>query len=149
MVHLRLRRLLPFLRVLALALFALGLVLQPVMAAVGEMHELAHDPSGTHSHDLHVDELDAELATAGAQNQGGAKTLHVLLPFSRGCGATAALLPVVNPLNVISLSGRLALAPATPSLQGSLTPQDKPPHFMMPRPPPDAHSEHTSNQMKN
>src|SRR3546814_2225034 len=73
MVHLRLRRLLPFLRVLALALFALGLVLQPVMAAVGEMHELAHDPSGTHSHDLHVDELDAELAAAGEQNQGGAK----------------------------------------------------------------------------
>src|SRR3546814_1410247 len=70
MVHLRLRRLLPFLRVLALALFALGLVLQPVMAAVGEMHELAHDPSGTHSHDLHVDELDAELAAAGEQNQG-------------------------------------------------------------------------------
>src|SRR3546814_10924858 len=83
MVHLRLRRLLPFLRVLALALFALGLVLQPVMAAVGEMHELAHDPSGTHSHDLHVDELDAELAAAGEQNQGGAKTTHVLLHFSQ------------------------------------------------------------------
>src|SRR3546814_12447706 len=85
MVHLRLRRLLPFLRVLALALFALGLVLQPVMAAVGEMHELAHDPSGTHSHDLHVDELNAELAAAGEQNQGGAKTLHVLLHFSHCC----------------------------------------------------------------
>src|SRR3546814_13838483 len=67
------------------------------MAAVGEMHELAHDPSGTHSHDLPVDELDAELAAAGEQNQGGAKTLHVLLHFSPWCGQTAALLSVLKP----------------------------------------------------
>ena len=130
MVHLRLRRLLPFLRVLALALFALGLVLQPVMAAVGEMHELAHDPSGTHSHDLHVDELDAELAAAGEQNQGGAKTLHVLLHFSHCCGATAALLPVLKPLPVMPLSGRLAIAKTPIPLQARLTSPFKPPIFV-------------------
>src|SRR3546814_1858911 len=72
--------------------------------------ELAHDPSGTHSHDLHADELDAELAAAGEQDQGGAKTLHVLLHFSHCCGATAALLPVLKPLPVMPLSGRLAIA---------------------------------------
>src|SRR3546814_12473724 len=78
MTRFRPHRWLPLLRVFVLGLFALGLVLQPVTAAVGEMHELAHDPSGTHSHDLHADELDAELAAAGEQDQGGAKTLHVL-----------------------------------------------------------------------
>ena len=130
MVHLRLRRLLPFLRVLALALFALGLVLQPVMAAVGEMHELAHDPSGTHSHDLHAEELDAELAAAGEQDQGGAKTLHVLLHFSHCCGATAALLPVLKPLPIMPLSGRLTIAKTPMPLQARLTSPFKPPIFV-------------------
>src|SRR3546814_17293291 len=81
MTRFRPHRWLPLLRVFVLGLFALGLVLQPVTAAVGEMPELAHDPSGTHSHDLHDAELDAELAAAGAQDQGGAKTLHRLPPF--------------------------------------------------------------------
>src|SRR3546814_5762794 len=101
MTRFRPHRWLPLLRVFVLGLFALGLVLQPVTAAVGEMHELAHDPSGTHSHDLHAGELDAELAAAGEQDQGGAKTLHVLLHFSHCCGATAALLPVLKPLPVM------------------------------------------------
>ncbi|MGH8074154.1 MAG: hypothetical protein ACREO4_08790 [Lysobacter sp.] len=130
MTRLRLRRLLPFLRVLALGLFALGLVLQPVMAAMGEMHELGHDPSGTHSHDLHADELDAELAAAGEQDQGGAKTLHVLLHFSHCCGATAALLPVLKPLPIMPLSGRLTFAKTPMPLQARLTSPFKPPIFV-------------------
>src|SRR3546814_8363639 len=97
------------------------------MAAGGEMRELAHDPSGTHSHDLHVDELDAELAAAGEQNQGGAKTLHVLLHFSHCCGATAALLSVLKPLPVMPLSDRLAIAKAPIPLQARLTSPFKPP----------------------
>ena len=130
MTRLRLRRWLPFLRVLALGLFALGLVLQPVMAAMGEMHELAHDPSGTHSHDLHAEELDAELAAAGEQDQGGAKTLHVLLHFSHCCGATAALLPVLKPLPIMPLSGRLTIAKTPMPLQARLTSPFKPPIFV-------------------
>ena len=130
MTRLRLRRWLPFLRVLALGLFALGLVLQPVMAAMGEMHELAHDPSGTHSHDLHADELDAELATAGEQDHGGAKTLHVLLHFSHCCGATAALLPVLKPLPIMPLSGRVTFAKTPMPLQARLTSPFKPPIFV-------------------
>src|SRR3546814_1855640 len=59
MTRFRPHRWLPLLRVFVLGLFALGLVLQPVTAAVGEMHELAHDPPDTHSHDLHADGLDA------------------------------------------------------------------------------------------
>ncbi len=130
MIPFRPRRWLPLLRVLVLGLFALGLVLQPVMAAVGEMHELAHDPSGTHSHDQHADELDAELAAASEQDQGGAKTLHVLLHFSHCCGATAALLPVLKPLPVMPLSGRLAIAKTPIPLQARLASPFKPPIFV-------------------
>ena len=130
MMRLRPRRWLPLLRVLVLGLFALGLVLQPVMAAVGEMHELAHDPSGTHSHDLHADELDAELVAAGEQDQDGAKTLHVLLHFSHCCGATAALLPVLKPLPVMPLGGRLVIAKTPIPLQARLTSPFKPPIFV-------------------
>jgi len=130
MTRFRPHRWLPLLRVLVLGLFALALVLQPVMAAVGEMHELAHDPSGTHSHDLHTDELDVELAAAGEQDQGGAKTLHVLLHFSHCCGATAAPLPALKPLPVMPLSGRLAIAEIPIPLQASLTSPFKPPIFV-------------------
>ena len=130
MVALRPRRWLPLLRVLVLGLFALGLVLQPVMAAVGEMHELAHDPSGTHSHDLHADELDAELAAAGEQDQGEAKTLHVLLHFSHCCGAATALLPVLECIPAAPAQGRLAIAKA-PIPPAALLPSPfKPPIFV-------------------
>lgn len=130
MIRFRPHRRLPFLRVLVLGLFALGLVLQPVMATVGEMHELAHDPSGTHSHDLDADELDAEQAAAGEQDQGGAKTLHVLLHFSHCCGATAALLPVLKPLPAMPLSDRLAIAQTAIPLQARVTSPFKPPIFV-------------------
>lgn len=130
MVRFRPHRWLPLLRVLVLGLIALGLVLQPVMATVGEMHELAHDPSGMHSHDLHADELDAELAAAGEQDQGEAKTLHVLLHFSHCCGAAAAMLPIVKALPVMPLSGRLAIATTPILLQARLTSPFKPPIFV-------------------
>ncbi|WP_036209420.1 hypothetical protein [Novilysobacter arseniciresistens] len=130
MTRLRLRRLLPFLRVLALGLFALGLVLQPVMAAAGEMHELAHDPTGTHAHGQHADDLDTELDAGDEQDEDGARTLHVLLHFSHCCGATAALLPVLKPLPVMPLNGRLAIAKTPIPLQARLTSPFKPPIFV-------------------
>lgn len=130
MTRSRLRRLSPLLRVLVLALFALGLVVQPVLAAAGEMHELAHDPSGKHSHNLHADELDAGVAAADEQDQGGAKTLHVLLDFSHCCGASAATLPLLEPIPTVPASGRLAIAKAPIPLQARLTSPFKPPIFV-------------------
>lgn len=127
MIRFRLRRLLPLLHVLVLALFASGLVLQPVLAAAGEMHELAHDPSGMHAHGLHADDVAAELAAAGEQNEHGAQTLHVLLHFAHCCGAAAAMLPIVKALPVIPLSGRLAIATTPLPLQARLTSPFKPP----------------------
>lgn len=130
MVRSRLRRCLPLLRVLVLGLFALGLVLQPVMAAAGEIHELAHDPSGMHGHDVHADEIDMELAASGEQDQGGAKTLHVLLHFAHCCGAAVALLTVFEPVPAIPATGRLmtAKAPAPPAVR--LPSPFKPPIFV-------------------
>lgn len=130
MVLSRLRRCLPLLRVLVLGLFALGLVLQPVMAAVGEMHELAHDPSGMHGHDVHADEIDMELAASGEQDQGGAKTLHVLLHFAHCCGATVALLTVFEPIPAIRAHDRLTIARAPIPPEVRLPSPFKPPIFV-------------------
>ena len=118
-----------WLRLLALGLFALGMALQPVLAAVGEMHELAHSPPGLHHHGLDADALDAQLAGAGEQDQGGAKTLHVLLHFAHCCGATAALLTVLEPIPAAPVAGHLAIT-TTPILpQVRLSSPFKPPIF--------------------
>lgn len=130
MTRFRPRRLLPLLRVLVLALFALGLVLQPVLAAAGEMHELAHDPSGMHAHAQHADDVDAELTAAGEQNEEGAQTLHVLLHFAHCCGAAAAMVPTLNPIPAMPVNGRLAIAKAPIPLQARLTSPFKPPIFV-------------------
>ena len=107
MLPLRPHRLLPLLRVLVLGLFALGLVLQPVLAAVGEMHELAHDPSGMHSDALQADRVDTELTAAGKQSEGGTETLHVLLDWAHCCGATAAMLPSLKLISVVPATNPL------------------------------------------
>lgn len=129
MTRLHPRRWLPLLRVLVLGMIALGLVLQPVMAAAGELHELAHSPPGLHHHGLDADALDAQLAAAGEQDQGGAKTLHVLLHFAHCCGATAALLTVLEPIPAAPVAGHLAIT-TTPILpQVRLSSPFKPPIF--------------------
>jgi len=118
-----------FLRALVLGLFALGLVLQPVMAAAGEMHELAHDPSGMHSHGPHTSGLDAELTAAGEHDQDGAGTLHVLLDFAHCCGTAAAVLPVLEHVPALAMLGRLAIAKASAPPAVRLPSPFKPPIF--------------------
>ena len=122
-------RWLPLLRVLALGLFALGLVLQPVMTAAGEMHELAHDPSGMHSHGPHANDLDPEFAAADAHDQDGSETLHVLLDFAHCCGAAAAVMPVLESLSALPVAGRLVIEKASPPPIVRLASPFKPPIF--------------------
>ena len=129
MTRLRRRRWLPLLRVLVLGLFALGLVLQPVMAAVGEMHELAHDPSGSHVHGQHADDLDAELDAGDEHDEDGARTLHVLLHFAHCCGATAALVQVLEPVSSMPMDASLATAVTLMPPQPRLSSPFKPPIF--------------------
>lgn len=126
MTRLRPRRWLPLLRVLVLGLLALGLVLQPVMAAAGEMHELAHDPSGAHSH-VHADDVDSESVATGESDT--AETLHVLLDFAHCCGATAAMASSLKPICCLPSGARLAISKATIPPAVRLQAPFKPPIF--------------------
>lgn len=82
-------------RRLVLVLCALMLVVQPVGAAAGELHELAHDPSGGHAGlvlggaPMHatVDDTSAGKATG---------VLHVLVDVAHGGGPGAAMAPVLH-----------------------------------------------------
>lgn len=88
------------LRVLALVVFVLALILQPVLASVGEVHELAHDPSGLHSHPTHSNDPATHPAledTTDLEQEQDGKTLHLLLDFAHCCGQTAgAFLPLAK-----------------------------------------------------
>lgn len=96
----------PAVRMIVLALLVLGMVLQPVLAAVGEYHDIEHDRPGTHAHALHASDVPGD---PGQQSGTGTDVppdddepaLHVLLHFAHCCGATAAMLaggPVNDPL---------------------------------------------------
>jgi hypothetical protein len=99
------RRPISLLRLCLLALLSLGLVLQPLFAAVGELHELAHDPTGTHA------VLDGgDIAKDDAAKDAGGKSdpsgLHLLLEYAHCCGqmplspwpavASATVFPIIG-----------------------------------------------------
>ena len=89
-----------------LGLFALGVALQPVLASLGELHELAHDPTGGHAHVEHVDGASA-LDAIDQQESEQAGTLHVLLHFAHCCGQSATLLPALQMGQVIAAATSL------------------------------------------
>ena len=98
--HSRSRLPLP-LRVLVLVLFAFGLVMQPVIASLGEMHELAHDPTGghalAHSHTDHSDGKQVEPGDTTESGQEPASTLHFLMHHAHCCGLSGlAVLPAMR-----------------------------------------------------
>ena len=64
---------------LALALLVLSMVARPVLAAIGEAHELAHDPSGRH---VHVAEAGGTAADAAPEER---SVGHALLHFAHCC----------------------------------------------------------------
>lgn len=119
---------LPLLRILVLGLFALALVLQPVLASVGELHELAHDPSGAHSHVHDAADVDPQ-STTDTGLEDGVETFHVLLDFAHCCGATAATVSGLKPLCCLPSSGRLAIPKAAFPPAARLQAPFKPPIF--------------------
>lgn len=127
MTRFRHRRLLSLLRIVTLALFALAMVVQPVMAAAGEMHEFSHDASGLHSHAhvLHAGDIGIDDIDAGAD----APVLHVLLHFAHCCGTTTAMVPSVDSFPVEPVINHVLSVEVPDPPQARLTPPFKPPRL--------------------
>ncbi|MCF7221542.1 hypothetical protein [Marilutibacter chinensis] len=91
-------------RLLVLALLVLGVLAKPVLASIGEVHELQHDPSGQHLHlgqngdhdiasdGVHVDHRLQSDAPADAPSDDG-NLLHELLHFAHCCGQSPQSVP--------------------------------------------------------
>lgn len=82
------------LRVFVLGLLALGLVMKPVLASLGELHELAHDPTGIHAladHGDHASEVSQDEITydESRQDERGSDALHALIHFAHCCGQSS------------------------------------------------------------
>ena len=115
-----------WLRLMALSLFALGMALQPVLAAAGELHALAHDPGGDHAHALHDAEGEQDrLAADGAGSE--AETLHTLLHFAHCCGAAAAAVPATKTAAFVAVREAPLTAQASIPRQVRLPAPFKPP----------------------
>lgn len=96
------------LRLAVLALLALGLCLQPVLATLGEAHELAAHAAqaATHAHvhadapaDSHADghaEVAAPPADAGRAPEPESPS-HLLMHLAHCCGQSASVLPPLLP----------------------------------------------------
>lgn len=84
------RRFVSLIRLLAVMVFALTLLVGPVLSSIGEVHELAHDPSGQHS-DVESGHRRSTHNTVREQQEGkAADTLHALLHFAHCCGQASA-----------------------------------------------------------
>lgn len=99
------RRPISLLRLCLLALLSFGLVLQPLFAAVGELHELAHDPTGTHAN-LDGGDIAKDDAAKDAGGKSDPSGLHLLLEYAHCCGqmplspwpavASATVFPIIG-----------------------------------------------------
>ena len=93
-------------RLLVLALLVLGVLAKPVLASIGEVHELQHDPAGRHLHldddgrhlpvadDARADSEPTTTRPAGAPSDGDG-LLHELLHFAHCCGQSPQSVPAV------------------------------------------------------
>jgi len=117
------------LRVFVLGMLMLGMALMPVLTSVGELHELAHDPTGNHGLSTHGDHHDAAVEshdgaaedTAGEDGQ-GSDPVHALLHLAHCCGqqslTATALMPVLphsEPSTALHMPDTQVL-PRTPAL---------------------------------
>jgi len=72
---------------LALGLLVLSMMARPVLFAIGEAHELAHDPSGRHAH---VIEADRPAVDAAPEER---SVGHALLHFAHCCAQLSVAMP--------------------------------------------------------
>lgn len=92
-------RLSSMLRTSVLALFVLGMVVQPVAVSMGELHVLAHDTiehglveNGMVAHQSHVEHSN-KLAS-GTDEDGSSGALHALHHFAHCCGSFTVIMAV-------------------------------------------------------
>lgn len=129
-------RLLSVLRASVLALFVLGVVVQPVAASMSEIHELSHETikHGLAEHGLDAHQSLAEHSSAStsdtvAVEDGASEALHALHHFAHCCGSFTGIMtarldvplpPVASRLMAVSESpartNRLELAPFRPPI---------------------------------
>ena len=82
-------------RLLALGVLLLGVTAQPVMAAVGDVHELGHG-GALHSHASPGSPSHADDDRTPDESDGGGSLLHALMHAAHCCGhATAMPMPAV------------------------------------------------------
>lgn len=117
------------LRVFVLGLLVLGMAVMPVLASLGEIHELAHDGSGSHAmathgdhHDAAGDSHDEPVTDADGHGAQGSDPLHALLHFAHCCGqqslTASALMPVLARLepSAVLLMPDAQVVPHSPAL---------------------------------
>ncbi len=119
----------PLLRLLVLTVLALRLLLQPVLATTGEMHGLAHDPSGMHAHDASLAPADKAPAEPREADEGGAGLLHLLLHFAHCCGATTVMPAALEQIPALPMTRLLPVASTPLPPQARLLLPFKPPRF--------------------
>lgn len=95
------------LRVAVLVLLALGVIFQPVLASLGELHELAHDPTGTHAvanadHSDHASDVSAASDPSALEPMG---TLHLLMHHAHCCSHAPLALPQMARITPIAPGG--------------------------------------------
>lgn len=68
----------------------LALIVQPTLAAVGELHELGHGLEEAHLATAECGSVSAEIAAHQENGDHAAGALHVVHHFAHCCGQTAA-----------------------------------------------------------
>lgn len=90
-------RIVRLLRLSALALLMFAMLINPVFAAVGDLHESSHgsaehaQPVGSHDHAVNKRDVDKHVADRGAQEE-GVDLLHALMHAAHCCGHQVAIL---------------------------------------------------------
>lgn len=77
----------------------LVMVVAPVMAQIGELHEVGHTDADSGHFDTHHDEMPSPLTDDGKDRE----ISHVLAHASHCCGSASVVLPMVFALHLPTL----------------------------------------------